>query len=81
MVCKLHKALYGLKQAPRACCERLHNYRVKIGFEKTDDNINLYLKIERGKRILLLEIFVDDIIFGGQDALCKTFANEMMKEF
>ena len=45
MVCRLHKALYSLKKAPRAWYERLHNYLVKIGFERTDDNNNLYLKI------------------------------------
>ena len=43
-VWKLHKSLYGLKQAPREWYERLHNYLVNIGFEKTDDNNNLYLK-------------------------------------
>ena len=44
MVCRLHKDLYGLKKAPRVWYERLHNNLVKIGFEKTDDNKNLYLK-------------------------------------
>ena len=44
MVCKLHKALYGLKQAPRAWYERLHAYLVKIGFERINDNNNLYIK-------------------------------------
>ena len=39
MVCRLHKALYGLKKAPGAWYERLHKYLVKIGFERTDDNI------------------------------------------
>ena len=81
MVCRLHKILYGLKKAPRVLYERLHTYLVKIGFEKTDNNNNLYLKTEGGKGILLAEIFVDDIIFGGQDGLCKAFANEMKKEF
>ena len=81
MVCRFHKALYGLKKAPRAWYKILHNYLVKIGFEKIDDNNNLYLKTKAGKGILLAEIFVDDIIFGGQDALCKTFSNEMMKKF
>ena len=69
MVCRLHKDLYGLKQAPRARYERLHNYLVKIGFERTEDNNNLYMKIEKGKGIFLFEFFVDDIIFGGQDVL------------
>ena len=81
MVCRLHKDLYGLKKAPRAWYARNHNYLVKIGFEKIDDNNNLYLKIEGGKGILLAEIFVDHIIFGGPNALCKTFENKMKKEF
>ena len=67
MVCRLHKVLHGLKQDPRAWYERLHNYFMNIGFEKTDDKKNLYLKIEGGKGILLVKIFVDDIIFGGQN--------------
>ena len=81
MVCRLHKALYGLKQAPRAWYERLHNYLVKIGFEKNDDNRNIYSKTKKGKGILLSKFIVDDIIFGGQDTLCKAFENEMNKEF
>ena len=77
MVCRLHKALYGLKQAPGAWDERLHKYLMKIRFERTDDNNNLYIKIEKGKGIFLFEFFFDNIIFGGQDALCKAFTNEM----
>ena len=63
MVCKLHKALCSLKQAPRAWYERLHNYLVKIGFERTNDNNNLYLISEAKRKIFLVEFFVDDIIF------------------
>ena len=70
-----------MKQSPRAWYERLHKYLVKIGFERTNDNGNLYIKIEKGKDILLSEIFVDNIIFGGQDALCKDFASQMKHEF
>ena len=81
MLCRLHKTLYGLKQALRAWYERLHNYLVKIGFERIDDYKNLYLKTEKGKGIFVFEIFVDDIIFGVQDTLCKAFANKMKKEF
>ena len=81
MVCKLNKALYGLKQAPRAWYERLHNYLVKISFERINDNNNLYLKNEKNNELLLCEIFVDDIIFGGREALCKSFPDEMKNEF
>ena len=59
----------------------MHNYLVKIGFEKIDDNNNLYLKTWKGNNILLGKIFVDDILFDGQDNLCKTFYKEMMDEF
>ena len=81
MVCKLHKALYGLKQAPRAWYERLHKYLVKIGFERIDDNNHMYIKSEEGKDILISNIFVDDITFGGKDALCKDFSDQMKHEF
>ena len=70
-----------IKNNPRAWYERLHNYLVKISFEKMNDNNNIYLKNEKGKGILLVEIFVDDIIFEGHDTLCKIFADEMMKEY
>ena len=36
---------------------------------------------KKGKDILLSEIFVDDIIFRGQDDLCKDFSNQMKHEF
>ena len=81
MAYKLHKALYGLKQALRAWYERLHKYLVKIEFERTNDNKNLYIKAEKGKDILISEIFVDDIIFGGKDILCKDFADQMKHQF
>ena len=49
MVCRLHKALYGLKKALGAWYERIHKYLVKIGFERTNDNNNLYIKTKKGK--------------------------------
>ena len=35
----------------------------------------------RKNEVLLSKIFFDDIIFGGREALCKSFAAEMKKEF
>ena len=77
----MHKALYGLKQAPRAWYEILHKYLVQIGFERTDENNNMYIKSEEGKHILISKIFVDDIIFGGKEVLSKDFADKMKHEF
>ena len=41
----------------------------------------MYIKLEEGKDILISEIFVDDIIFGGKEVLSKYFADKMKHEF
>lgn len=71
MVCKLHKALYGLNQAPRVWYERLHNYLIQIGFQRTNDNSSLYIKQGPNNEIDLGEIFVDDTLFTRNDDQCK----------
>ena len=73
MVCKLNKALYGLKKAPRAWYERLHNYLIKIGFQRSNNNNSLYIKEGPDKKIVLAEIYVDENLFIGNDDLCKVF--------
>ncbi|GLJ42626.1 hypothetical protein SUGI_0883470 [Cryptomeria japonica] len=80
MVCRLHKALYGLKQAPRAWYECLYSHLVKIGFERTSEDSNIYLKSE-GDQILICKVFVDDIIFGGDEKMSHDFIDEVKKEF
>ncbi|GLJ33879.1 hypothetical protein SUGI_0681470 [Cryptomeria japonica] len=80
IVCKLHKALCGLKQTPRAWFERLHAHLIKIGFQCTSEDSNIYLKNDTDK-VLIDEVFVDDIIFGGDDDLCMVFTEDMKKEF
>ena len=81
MVFKLHKALYGLKQASRAWYERLHNYLIQIGFQRTNDNNTVYIKEGLDDKIVLVGIFVDDTLFIGNDDLCKGFLEKMNKEF
>ena len=70
-----------MKQVLKAWYERLHKYLAKIGFERTNDNNNLYIKSKKGEDILISEIFVDNIIFGGKDGLCRDFTNQMNHEF
>ena len=81
MVYKLHKALYGLKQSPKVWYEILHNYLLQIGFQRTNDNNGLYIKEGPDNKIVLVEIFVDDTLFIGNDDLCKAFLEQMNKEF
>jgi hypothetical protein len=80
-VCKLKKALYGLKQPPKAWYSRLDKYLQQEGFRKGSADINLYIKVSQGN-ILLIEVYVDDIIFGSDDGrLSKKFAKDMQNEF
>ena len=76
MLCKLKKSLYGLKQAPRTQYARLDSYFKKLGFAKGTIDNNLYLKeVENG--LLIIVIFFDDIIFGGNDEVTDNFVEEM----
>jgi hypothetical protein len=65
-VCKLKKTLYGLKQTPRAWYSRLNKYLQHAWFRKGSTDNNLYIKIIQDS-ILLIEVYVDDIIFGSDD--------------
>ena len=80
-VCKLKKALYGLKQALRGWYARLDGYLHQQGFEKGSANNNLYVKLDQDD-LTIIEVYVDDIIFGiNDDRLSKTFATKMQSEF
>nr|GEU38988.1 retrovirus-related Pol polyprotein from transposon TNT 1-94 [Tanacetum cinerariifolium] len=64
-VYKVKKALYGLHQAPRAWYETLSTYLLDNGFYR--ENIDKTLFIRRHIHdILLVQVYVDDIIFGLQ---------------
>jgi hypothetical protein len=76
-VCKLKKALYGLKQDPRAWYSKLDKYLQQEGFIKGSIDINLYIKVTQDS-ILLIEVYVDYIIFGSNDdRLSQQFAKDM----
>nr|GEX85532.1 putative ribonuclease H-like domain-containing protein [Tanacetum cinerariifolium] len=61
-VYKVVKALYGLNQAPKAWYETLTNYLWDNGFQKGKIDQTLFIKLQKGD-ILLVQIYVDDIIF------------------
>ena len=62
-VYKLRKALYDLKQAPRAWYERLRDFLLSKGFKMDKVNTTLFTK-KLGNDLFVLQIYVDDIIFG-----------------
>jgi len=77
----LKKALYGLKQAPRAWYERLSKFLLENGFTRGKVDTTLFIK-RKLHDIPLVQIYVDDIIFGStNDSLCKEFSQDMQNEF
>ena len=80
-VCRLKKALYRLKQVPRAWYSILGKYLQQQGFKKGNVDSNIYIKMNQDN-ILIIEVYVDDIIFGSDnDELSHIFAKDMQKEF
>nr|GEV65106.1 hypothetical protein [Tanacetum cinerariifolium] len=80
-VYKVVKALYGLHQAPRAWYETLANYLLENGFQRGKIDQTLFIKRQKGD-ILLVQIYVDDIIFGATNKdLCKSFEKLMKDKF
>nr|GEZ59021.1 copia protein [Tanacetum cinerariifolium] len=80
-VYRLKKALYGLKQAPRAWYDELPTFLVSNGFSKGSIVPTLFITKHRGD-ILLVQIYVDDIIFGSTNLkLSKQFKKLMHSKF
>nr|GFC92733.1 retrovirus-related Pol polyprotein from transposon TNT 1-94 [Tanacetum cinerariifolium] len=77
----LDKALYGLKQAARAWYDVLLQFLIDSGFQKGSINTTLFIK-KKGKHIMLIQIYVDDIIFGSTNPKdCTKFSDLMVKRF
>ncbi|GJT96506.1 retrovirus-related pol polyprotein from transposon TNT 1-94 [Tanacetum coccineum] len=80
-VYRLKKALYRLKQAPRAWYDKLSKYLISTGFMKGVVDPTLFTR-KIGKHILLVQIYVDDIIFASTNPKsCQLFAHEMNSTF
>nr|GFB44679.1 copia protein [Tanacetum cinerariifolium] len=77
----LDKALYGLKQAPRAWYDILSKFLIDSGFQKDSIDTTLFIK-KKGKHKMLIQIYVDDIIFGSTNPkYCTKFSDLMVKRF
>ncbi|GJS45557.1 putative ribonuclease H-like domain-containing protein [Tanacetum coccineum] len=80
-VYRVVKALYGLHQAPRAWYERLSTFLLKHGYRRGAIDKTLFIKKDR-RDIMLVQVYVDDIIFGStKSSMVKDFEELMQKEF
>ncbi|GJY74090.1 putative ribonuclease H-like domain-containing protein [Tanacetum coccineum] len=80
-VYKVVKALYGLHQVPRAWYDTLATYLLSNGFQREQIDQTLFIKSQQG-HILLVQIYVDDIIFGStKKELCEEFEKLMKDKF
>ena len=81
-VYKLKKALYGLKQSPRAWYSRINSYFKKCGFQKCPYEHTLYIKGDSQGKFMAVSLYVDDLIFTGNDEkMLSEFKHSMMAEF
>jgi hypothetical protein len=80
-VYNLSKALYGLKQAPQAWYARLKIFLLDYGYVMGSLDMTLFT-LKHGNDFLVVQIYVDDIIFGDSSHVLVLGFQEMMeKEF
>nr|GEV34864.1 retrovirus-related Pol polyprotein from transposon TNT 1-94 [Tanacetum cinerariifolium] len=80
-VYRLKKALYGLKQAPRARYDKLSSFLIEHHFTKGIVDPTLFTR-RHEEDVLLVQIDVDDIIFGSTKLVfAKRFKNLMKDNF
>ncbi|TYK17067.1 Retrovirus-related Pol polyprotein from transposon TNT 1-94 [Cucumis melo var. makuwa] len=80
-VYKLNKALYGLKQAPQTWYEQLTMYLGERRYSRSETDKTLFIN-RTSTNLIVAQIYVDDIIFGGfPKTLVNNFINIMKSEF
>ncbi|KAI3724944.1 hypothetical protein L1987_64712 [Smallanthus sonchifolius] len=80
-VYKLDKALYGLHQAPQAWYETFSKHLLSNGFDRGQIDSTLFIR-KTGGDILLVQVYVDDIIFGStNEEMCREFERVMKSKF
>ncbi|GKE01429.1 retrovirus-related pol polyprotein from transposon TNT 1-94 [Tanacetum coccineum] len=72
-------ALYGLKQAPRAWYDKLSSFLIEHHFTKGIVDPTLFTR-RHGDGNLLVQIYVDDIIFGSTKPVFSTRFAKLMKD-
>nr|GEW01371.1 hypothetical protein [Tanacetum cinerariifolium] len=72
------KALYGLHQAPKAWYATLSNFLEKSRYRRGAIDKTLFIKQDK-KDIMLVQVYVDDIIFGSTKKSWRDEFEELMK--
>ncbi|GJU49952.1 retrovirus-related pol polyprotein from transposon TNT 1-94 [Tanacetum coccineum] len=75
----LKNALYGLKQAPRAWYDKLSSFLIEHHFKKGIVDPTLFTRRHEDD-ILLVQIYVDDIIFGSTKPVFAKRFEKLMKD-
>ncbi|GKC36133.1 retrovirus-related pol polyprotein from transposon TNT 1-94 [Tanacetum coccineum] len=76
---RLKKALYDLKQALQAWYDKLSSFLIANHFTKGNVDLTLFIRNETGDDILIVQIYVDDIIFGSTDPIFSNSFAKLMK--
>ncbi|GJX96362.1 putative ribonuclease H-like domain-containing protein, partial [Tanacetum coccineum] len=80
-VYKVVKDLYGLHQAPRAWYATLSTFLETYGYKRGTINKTLFIKKDK-KDVMLVQVYVDDIIFGStRKSWCDEFEALMKGRF
>nr|GEY04122.1 retrovirus-related Pol polyprotein from transposon TNT 1-94 [Tanacetum cinerariifolium] len=77
-VYKIVKSLYGLHQAPRAWYATLSTFLERSRYRRGDIDKTLFIKQDK-KYIMLVQVYVDDIIFGSTKKSWYDEFEELMK--
>ena len=78
-VCRLNKILCGLNKPPKAWYERIDSYLMKLGFTRSNANLNHYFKVDREKPLILV-LYVDDLFLTSADPLIHQCKRELAAE-
>jgi hypothetical protein len=71
-----------LKQAPRAWFSRIEAHFIGEGFQRCESEQTLFTRRTQEGRIIIVSIYVDDLIFTGNDeVMLSDFKNSMLREF
>jgi hypothetical protein len=78
-VYKLSNVLYELKQAPRTWYARFKTFLLEQGYVMESIDKTLFT-LKHDNNFLLVQIYVDNIIFGGSSHVLVSCFQEMMEE-